>query len=245
MKKIYDGIYDGKKLSSSEKELIEYLINNISEALELGVRGVARKKYTSTSTIMRLSKKLGYSGFVDMLYSFREGSLDSYGDFSKIELTTHGAFRVRNKIEIDEFLEILKNGKIGIYAEGFSEIVARYIYQKLIVLGIDTIWIIAMDPKTVEKSKMKLDMLLVISKSGETYNAYKLCEKLKEMEIKIGSFTGRGGSRISKISDFSFTFEDKFKQDDDVFYPNPFFGYCIAGFEELIRLYFKKNYIKK
>ena len=65
-------ICTGKRLSSFEKELIEYFVNNVSEALELGVRGVAKKKYTSTSTIMRLSKKLGYSGFIEMLYSLRE-----------------------------------------------------------------------------------------------------------------------------------------------------------------------------
>lgn len=244
MKKIYDGINEGKNLSSFEKELVEYLMNNTSEALELGVRGVARKKYTSTSTIMRLSKKLGYSGFVDMLYSFRDGVLNSYGDSSKIELTTHGAFRVRNKTEIDGFLEILKTGRIGIYGEGFSEIVGRYIYQKLIVLGVNAVHIIAMDSKAIQKINMKIDMLLVVSKSGETYYNYKLCETFKEMGAKISSFTGRSSSKISKISDFSFTFEDKFKQDDDVFYPNPFFGYCIAGFEELIRLYFEKNDIK-
>lgn len=237
-------ICTGKNLSSFEKELIEYFINNVSEALELGVRGVAKKKYTSTSTIMRLSKKLGYSGFIEMLYSFRERSTNSYGTSSKIELTTHGDFRVRDKKEIDEFLKILKHGKIGIYGEGFSEIVAKYIYQKLIVLGIDAIIIVAMDPKAVKKSKIKLDMLLVVSKSGETYPSYRLCEVLKESGTKIGSFTGRESSKISKISNFSFTFEDKFKQDDDVFYPNPFFGYCIAGFEELVRLFFEKNNIK-
>lgn len=237
-------IYAEKKLSSFEKELIEYFVNNVSEALEIGVRGVAKKKYTSTSTIMRLSKKLGYSGFVEMLYSFRERGANSYGTSSKIELTTHGDFRVRNKDEIEEFLKILKHGKIGIYGEGFSEIVAKYIYQKLIVLGIDAVIIVAMDPKAIEKSKIKLDMFLAVSKSGESYHNYKLCEIFKKSSTKIGSFTGRENSKISKISDFSFTFEDKFKQDDDVFYPNPFFGYCIAGFEELIRLFFEKYNIK-
>lgn len=243
MKKICDGIYEGKKLSDFEKELIEYFIDNTTEALKLGVRGVAKEKYTSTSTIMRLSKKLGYSGFVEMLYSFKDGVMNFYGDSSRIELTTHGAFRVREKSEIDGFLEILKNGKIGIYGEGFSELAARYIYQKLIVLGIDAVHIIAMNAKMIEKSKMKIDMLLVVSKSGETHSNYELCEAFKQVGTKISSFTGRSSSRISKISDFSFTFEDKFKQDDEVFYPNPFFGYCIAGFEELIRLYFERNKI--
>ena len=36
-----------------------------------GVRGVARANYTSTSTIMRLARKMNYSGFVDMCYKLR------------------------------------------------------------------------------------------------------------------------------------------------------------------------------
>ena len=35
------------------------------------MRGVARANYTSTSTIMRLARKMEYSGFVDMCYKLR------------------------------------------------------------------------------------------------------------------------------------------------------------------------------
>lgn len=224
-----------KKLDDFDVKLIEYLKSNIDEALKLGVRGVAQKNYTSTSRIMRLAKKMNYSGFLEMMYSFKE----NYNDL-KIELNTHGTFRVRNSSEIEEFLNILKIGKIAIYGEGFSGIIANYIYQKLLVLGLDVIQILCMDPHVLKKNNLKFDLLLIISKSGETIPCLNFLNTAKELGAKTSSFTENHNSKISQASDLAFYFEDHFKDDDDIFYPNPFFGYCIVGFEEIINRYFQK-----
>ncbi|MGY0394308.1 MurR/RpiR family transcriptional regulator [Fusobacterium sp. SYSU M8A802] len=223
------------KLDDLDMELIKYLKANIDEALKLGVRGVAKKNYTSTSRIMRLAKKMNYSGFLEMMYNFKE----NYNDL-KIELNTQGSFRVRNSKEIEEFLEILKNGKIAIYAEGFSGIIANYIYHKLLVLGLDAIQILCMEPHILKRNNLQFDLLLIISKSGETISCLNLLKTAKELGVRTSSFTGNHNSKISQASDLAFYFEDHFKDDTDIFYPNPFFGYCIVGFEVLISKYFKK-----
>lgn len=224
-----------KKLDDFDIKLVEYLKSNIDEALKLGVRGVAQKNYTSTSRIMRLAKKMNYSGFLEMMYSFRENYIDL-----KIELNTQGTFRVRKSSEIEEFIDILKNGKIAIYGGGFSGIVADYIYQKLLVLGLDVIHILSIDPHVLKKNNLKFDLLLIISKSGETQHCFEFLKTAKELGAKTTSFTGNRNSKISQNSDFAFYFEDHFKDDDDIFYPNPFFGYCIIGFEEIVNRYFQK-----
>lgn len=59
------------KLSQTEQSVLEYLMEHTEEALKIGIRGVAQKKYTSTATVMRLAKKLGFEGFREMIYSFR------------------------------------------------------------------------------------------------------------------------------------------------------------------------------
>lgn len=61
-------ITDGKNLTKVETDVLWYIIEHMDSVLKIGVRGVAKANYTSTSTIMRLTKKLGYSGFVDMYY---------------------------------------------------------------------------------------------------------------------------------------------------------------------------------
>ena len=55
-------------LTDTEQAVLEYLLLHLDEALKLGVRGVAKANFTSTSTVMRLSRKLGYNGFIEMYY---------------------------------------------------------------------------------------------------------------------------------------------------------------------------------
>lgn len=95
-------------------------------------------------------------------------------------------------------------------------------------------------PRLFLNIKNDIDMILIISKSGETESCCKFAKLVKELGGKVASFTGNSNSTISLISDYAFYFEDTMKYDDDVFYPNPFFGYCIIGFEELISKYFDK-----
>lgn len=58
----------GVSLTDTEQAVLEYLLLHLDEALKLGVRGVAKANFTSTSTVMRLSRKLGYNGFIEMYY---------------------------------------------------------------------------------------------------------------------------------------------------------------------------------
>ena len=60
-----------KGLTGTEAAVLEYIVANLDHVLRDGVRGVARANFTSTSTIMRLAKKMGYGGFVDMCYKLR------------------------------------------------------------------------------------------------------------------------------------------------------------------------------
>lgn len=231
------------KLDYIDKEILKYLKKNTKEALKLGVRGVANKVNTTPSRVMRIAKKLNYSGFIEMLYSFKDNYSIAYDQLT-IEIRKKFFFRVRNSNEIDEFLSLINSSKIAIYGEGFSSIVSKYIYQKFLVLGIESIHILWMDASLLIKNKVEIDLILIISKSGDTEACYEFAKTIKELGGKVASFTGNNKSRISEISDYAFYFEDIFKDDDDIFYPNPFFGYCIIGFEELISKYFERYIVK-
>ena len=64
--------FKGIKLTSNDKIILDYITKNIDTCLEEGVRGVAKNSFSSTSSIMRLSKKLGYSGFVELIYDLKK-----------------------------------------------------------------------------------------------------------------------------------------------------------------------------
>ena len=61
-------LFQGKELSESDQQLLAYIINNMDTVLQMGVRQIAKENYTSPASVIRLSKKLGYTGFIDLYY---------------------------------------------------------------------------------------------------------------------------------------------------------------------------------
>ena len=88
--------YQGVKLSDMERELLEYISKNTSEALKIGVRGVAQKAYSSPASVIRLSQKLGFAGFREMLYAFQSIS-DSHTAYMPAEI--HKKMHFVNAVE--------------------------------------------------------------------------------------------------------------------------------------------------
>ena len=50
-------LIQGKNLSELDIKILHYIIENIDDVLERGVREIAKDNFTSPSTIIRLSKK--------------------------------------------------------------------------------------------------------------------------------------------------------------------------------------------
>ena len=61
-KKQISKLYSAAKLSETEQSVLEYLLNNIDTLDDIGIKPVAMACFTSMTTVIRLSKKLGYRG---------------------------------------------------------------------------------------------------------------------------------------------------------------------------------------
>lgn len=234
-------------LSATERNVFNYIIENIATCMDEGVRGVARNNYTSTSTIMRLAKKLGYNGFVEMIFDIRQKILtdDNSKEANATEVfndATESEFNViSNEKNVDEFLDILHNNNMFIYGSGFSELVSEYMYKKLLVLGRKCWFVKNIEFETMLNSyKGIMETVIIVSKSGQTPFQVKIAEKAQEQGIKVICFTGSSTSELAKNSDIVFIVQDDNPLDDDNHLSNPFFAYCILLFEKIIEKYYKK-----
>lgn len=54
------------QLTSSEKDIGDYIIAHKYELRDLSTRNIAKETFTSSATIVRFSKKLGYQGFNEL-----------------------------------------------------------------------------------------------------------------------------------------------------------------------------------
>ncbi|PGL72829.1 MurR/RpiR family transcriptional regulator [Bacillus sp. AFS055030] len=247
-------IIQGKNLSEVEIQIVQYIINHIDTVLQMGVRKIAKENFTSPATVIRLSKKLGYAGFVDMYYQLLPL-------VKKVELTTSGVvgdfleiserdFLNNNSIEdIQSFIQNvlnLRQNYIFIYATGFSAIAAEYLYKKLLVLGKKTIFASGSDSIGVFENNLEdIGALVVISKSGETQLIIDKIQAAKEHNIFTVSFTKEIENRIAGLSDLNFKIIDHNKLDDRNVLPNSFFPSLMLMFEFIVKQYVETIITKK
>lgn len=236
----------GKNLTELDVKLLNYIIENIDSVLQKGVREIAKENYTSPATVIRLSKKMGYTGFVDLYYQLlpmvkEQGmrSTENTEDFFHIK--QQDFFRENTLEDIELFIKETLNLPqkfIFIYATGFSAIAAEYLYKKLLVLGKKAIIASGTDSVGVFESNLEdIGALLVISKSGETQQVIdKLCVA-KEQGIFTVTFTKETENRAASFSDVNFKLLDSNKLDDRNMLPNTFFPRLILLFELIFKIY--------
>ncbi|WP_462411663.1 MurR/RpiR family transcriptional regulator [Neobacillus sp. Marseille-QA0830] len=239
-------IIQGKNLTELDVQLVQYIIDNIDDVLHKGVRTIAKENYTSPATVIRLSKKLGYGGFVDMYYQLlplvkkadiRQNDLsEEFLEISQKDLLTNNS-----EGDMETFIEKvlnLKQSYIFIYATGFSAIAAEYLYKKLLVLGRKTIFASGTDSIGVFENNLEdIGALVVISKSGETQMVIDKLLAAKENGIFTVSFTKETDNRIAGIADLNFKIIDHNKLDDRNMLPNSFFPSLLLMFEFIVKQY--------
>lgn len=227
-------LIEGKNLTDMETQVLEYIVGHIDDVMKMGVRGIAKANFTSTSTIMRLTKKLGYTGFIDMHYrlyplvkgpedlqdtgmefihGFCDNTLFQYNSYETIRGLAGSMFHMKEKY-------------IFIYATGFSAIAAEYMYKKLLVLGRKCILASGMDSVGVFENNLDdIGLFITISKSGETKLVRDKMQTTKENTILTAAITGNGENAIGGLADIWLKIEDNNRLDDrntmaNTFFPN-------------------------
>lgn len=222
-------------LSESEKNLFNYIINNVDLCIESGIRTVAKENYVSTSSIIRLAKKLNYSGYTDMLYDIKYNHSRQKKNipFSFTNLIYHNETICEKNI-ID-FVELLKRQNIFIFGTGYSEIVCQYFYKKLLINDFRTYKADGLEFHSfLHHRNIDIGSVIFVSKSGTTSYIVQIAQQAKKQGVPIISFTGNMSNPLKELSDIAFVIEDGIKYDYDNSEYTPFFGQTILLFEKLM-----------
>lgn len=223
-------LIQGKKLTDTEESILHYMIEHMDTVLEKGVRTVARENFTSPATVMRLSKKLGYNGFIDLYYHLKP--LVKGTSPHSVEETTE---------EIERFLQLvnkMQEKNIFIYATGFSAIIAEYMYKKLLVNGKRALFASGTDSIGVlESNQAMAGMFLTVTRSGETPQVIEKMKYFKNQGIPIVTFTNEIDNAAACLADVVFRIPDEHKLDDRNIQGNTYFAHVLLLFEQIIKEY--------
>lgn len=214
------------QLTSIEKKIAEYILEDPEKIKNLTTYEIAKNCDTSQASIVRFSKKLGFSGFPDFKLSLSQDignrkaeshvnimheelkSTDSFEIIGK-KVATENTRAVNNTYEITDFNELEKAvqainsaRKIMLAGVGFSGIVARDLYFKLMELGKVASFENDSHMQLSYLSTMnENDILFVISHSGKTLELFNLTKVAKNKGIKIITLTSVANNPIRELGD--------------------------------------------
>lgn len=140
------------KLTETEKEILEYIVENLDSLTSLSSRELARKTYTSPTTIVRFVKKLGYKNYNDFKYNIisklknrnEESQITSHEDaltvLNKVEkMQIEAMHEFKNKISLETFQKVIdecsKYQYIDIIAHDCNSILGKYAMHYFTSLG--------------------------------------------------------------------------------------------------------------
>lgn len=234
-------------LTDTERAVLEFPLTHIDEALKLGVRGVAKANFTSTSTVMRLSRKLGYNGFIEMyykllgaagkgtpVYELNEGFLSHFAGYGNVSMENYRSLRLAAQ-------RIHKTDQmVFIYGMGFSSMMAEYLAKKLLVLGIKCIFSDGADSIGVFENNLEdIGVFVAFSRSGRSPYVLNRVKMAEENSVFTIGFTNDGASPLKEHCSCMIEVPDDNPLDDRNMKPTLFFSKTITMIELLIYEYYQ------
>ena len=209
-------------LSIKELEVAQYIMTHTQTVKNMSIQTLAKLNYVSTSTILRLCNKLGYSGFsdfkVDLISSSpQKFSTDILQDDINLNDTLQDVNRkvqAMEKSSIDETHSIVNlkaldnaidliitSNKIVIFGVGSSGLVGKELEYQLIKIKKDVnCHFDAHISRSIVSTLGKNDLIIIISHSGETPECVELLKLAESLKVPSIAITKMGQSQISLLA---------------------------------------------
>ncbi len=221
---IEDKLIRQDTFTTTEKRIADYLQANFEAAVYMTIEELAKATYTSHSAIIRLCKKLGFTGFkefrlelgreVHQLLAQFDQTIDANFPFSEqddgatiakkmAELSIQAVKKAQLQIEdqpLDTIAEKLTQAKrIFVFAKGDSQITARKFQNKLVKLNKFLILAEEYSDSSWNAANLtKEDCAVFISYSGIIHHYEKIMSYLKHVGTPTLLLTGNEHSEMAK-----------------------------------------------
>lgn len=160
--------------STTERIIYEYILRNIHKLSSISAKMIANQTFTTTTSVNRVSKKMGYSGYTELRYKCFAGPTS--------EEQTEKTKIVNSRNDVLELCQYLKNSPhIYLYAVGATLTSLNYLSRFLSIAGIPHLILTDIHQLTL----ITKGMLLLVSKSGETRAITEMARNARYKNIKL------------------------------------------------------------
>ncbi|WP_028866019.1 MurR/RpiR family transcriptional regulator [Psychromonas aquimarina] len=175
----------------TERHIYEFIISHASDLTDISAKQVAAKSLTTTTSVNRVCKKMGYSSYTELRYKLA-GDLINETQRQVEPLTAQEG----SEEKIIKTAQALKSAQVVyLYSRGASLVSVNYLSRFLSLANIPHLVITDIH----QLSSANKGTLLVISKSGETDAVIDMTHNAKRKEMTVISVSHQN-STLSKIS---------------------------------------------
>lgn len=202
-----------RKLNELESSAFNFILANLTAVEEMSIRQLGEAVHVSTATVMRMTRKLGFDGWVDLKYYLKnqkqvdEIPVNYYENLLQLDMFLRKITSKTAAIKLEEAVSLIKAARyilfIGVGSSGaLAEYGARYFTN----IGLESYAI--SDPYQAVKGKGAPDVLsIVLSASGETDKIIERVVKLREEpSAKIISITNHAETTLAKLSNVNLNY---------------------------------------
>lgn len=195
-------------INNTEKKIIEYILENANSFSNIKITDITSDLYISANTIIRLCKKLGYSGFSELKYEIANSSYNRNDtSLANSHISIHNTILQTLSLNKGEVLNecaalMLESNKIVIFSLGLSQYPSLAFAKKLQYLN--KLCLIPEDRDAnilFAKNLKENDLAIVVSGSGNTDIIRKICTIIKTKNVPMISLTGFSQNILSQLSD--------------------------------------------
>ncbi|MDR0921789.1 MAG: MurR/RpiR family transcriptional regulator [Lactobacillales bacterium] len=206
-------------LSDVENQVLEYILANIHVVVNQTIDEVAKTMFTSTATISRTAKHLGFTGFRELKYAIAEyeenekiSSIklkNKEPNYSKLAEILHQqllhTFEQLSQEKISEIvLHIHEADNIELLGVGGSLANCIDAARKLTFLGKKASARVDWDElRAVSHSLTKNDLAILVSHSGETIHILEYATILMERNVPMVAIVGSEDSSLESLSTYT------------------------------------------
>ncbi|HBO22400.1 MAG TPA: MurR/RpiR family transcriptional regulator [Providencia sp.] len=210
-------------LTKAEYRILSFLTHHPEKIGQLTIRELAALNYVSTTTIMRLCKKLDFSGYSELIYYCKQqlanpqkerpalSSIENRDPlFSQFQLNYQNTQSLIPDVTKHAFIKLInEQNAFFIYGAGFSHIFAQYISKRLQLLGKEAFLSGLSDSKNIFiNNASRYSVFLAVSRSGETEQVLEKVRIAKTIGMTVVAFTRASANSLASMSDLHFPIYD-------------------------------------
>ncbi|MEZ8222637.1 MurR/RpiR family transcriptional regulator [Vibrio splendidus] len=164
-----------------ERAIYEYLISHASELQDISAKTIANKALTTTTSVNRVCKKMGYASYTELRYKLASELRQQVTEPS-------------NETNLQQIIGVAKTLKsspvVYLYSRGASIVSVSYLSRFLSLANVPHLVITDIHQLT----RAELGTLLLISKSGETNAVIEMAQNAKRKGLKVLGISHNGST---------------------------------------------------